>query len=155
MSIDSLREELSQLERDVQAAFGDAGHPNNHPDMKERAKTVESEIVAAQYIATEETISGVGGIFETLREINAIQNEQVKTFFTDHRATLKAMMQLRSPVDLAQLGFEHWNRRAGHVAEGITRTVDVITKERKELSTSMAELWKPFVELVRGDWTRR
>ena len=100
-------------------------------------------------------MSGVGGIFETLREINAIQNEQVKTFFTDHRATLKAMMQLRSPVDLVQLGFEHWNRRAGHVAEGITRTVDVITKERKELSTSMAEMWKPFIELVRGDWTRR
>lgn len=150
MSIDSLREELTQLEHEVQAAFADAG-----PGVKERAKLVESEIVAAQYIATEETLSGVSGIFEMLSEIHAIQNEQFKTFLTDQRATLKAVTQVRSPVDLVQLGFEHWNRRAGHVAEGITRTVDVITKERNELSTSFAEMWKPFVELVRGDWMRR
>ena len=151
MSIDSVREDLTQLEHDVQAAFGGASHPS----VEERAKTIESELVAAQYIATEETISGVGGIFETLSEIRAIQNEQVKTFFADHRATLKALTQVRTPVDLAQLGFEHWTRRAGHVAEGITRTVDAIAKERNELSTSMAEMWKPFVELIRGDWTRR
>ena len=150
VSIDSLREELAQLEREVQEAFADTG-----PGVKERAKAIGTEMVAAQYIATKETMSGVGGIFETMSEIQAIQNEQVKSFFADHRATLKAMTQVRSPVDLVQLGFEHWNRRAGHVAEGITRTADVIAKERKELSTSMAGMWKPFVELICGDWTRR
>jgi hypothetical protein len=151
VSIDSLREELAQLEREVQAAFADTGQPS----VKERAKAVGAEIVAAQYLATKETMSGVGGIFETLSEIQAIQNEQLENFFTDHRATLKAITQVRSPVDLAQLGFEHWNRRVGHVAEGITRTIDVIAKERKEMSESMAGMWKPFVELIRGDWTRR
>jgi uncharacterized protein YegL len=150
VSIDSLREELAQLEHEVQAAFAETG-----PGVKERAKTVATEIVAAEYIATKETMSGVGGIMETLSEIQAIQNEQFKNFFTDHRATLKALTQVRSPVDLAQLGFEHWSRRAGHVAEGITRTVDLIAKERKEMSESMAGMWKPFVQLVRGDWTRR
>ena len=153
MSIESLQEDLAKLERDVQAVFSDTDRLVG--DVKERAKTVEEEIVAAEYIATEETIEGVSGILETLSEIGAIQSEQFKTFFADHRATLEAMTQLRSPVDVLQLGFEHWNRRVSHIAEGITRTAEVIAKERSVLSTSMAEMWKPFVELIRGDWARR
>jgi hypothetical protein len=148
MSIDSIREELAQLERDVEA-LGAASA------VKERAKAVGTEMVAAQYIATKGTMSGVGAIFDTLSEIQAIQGDQLKVLFTDHRDTLTAMTQLRSPMDLVALGFDHWNRRAGHVADGITRTLEVIVKERGEYSSSIAGLWKPLVELVRGDWTRR
>ena len=151
VSINSLREDLARLENDVQTAFNNP----DQPSLQERAKAVGAGIVAAQYVATKETMSSVGGMFEALSEIGAIQNEQFRIFFTDHRDTLKALIQVRSPVDLLQLGFEHWNRRASHVAEAITRTVDVISKERNELSTSMTEIWKPIVGLVRSDWTRR
>jgi hypothetical protein len=147
-SIREIREELAQLERDVKA-FSSAS------SVTERAKTVSNEIVAAQYIATKETISGVGAVFDTLSEIQTIQNDQLGFFFADHRDTLAAMTRLRSPMDFVQLGFDHWNRRAGHVADGITRTIEVIVKERGEFSASIAGMWQPLVELVRGDWTRR
>ena len=153
MSMQSLNEDLAKLERDVQAVFKDTDRLVG--DVKERARTVEEELVAAEFIATEETIEGISGILETLSEIGAIQNEQVKIFFADYRDTLKAITQLRSPADVLRLGFEHWNRRATHVTEGFTKTVDVIAKEGNVLSTSMKEMWKPFVEMIRGDWARR
>jgi hypothetical protein len=149
----SLNEDLAKLERDVQAVFKDTDRLVG--DVKERARTVEEELVAAEFIATEETIEGISGILETLSEIRAIQNEQVKIFFADHRDTLKALTQLRSPADVLRLGFEHWNRRATHVTEGFTKTVDVIAREGNVLSTSMKEMWKPFVDMIRGDWARR
>lgn len=153
MSMQSLNEDLAKLERDVQAVFKDTDRLVG--DVKERARTVEEELVAAEFIATEETIEGISGILETLSEIGAIQNEQVKIFFADHRDTLKALTQLRSPADVLRLGFEHWNRRATHVTEGFTKTVDVIAREGNVLSTSMKEMWKPFVDMIRGDWARR
>jgi len=153
VSMQSLNEDLAKLERDVQAVFKDTDRLVG--DVKERARTVEEELVAAEFIATEETIEGISGILETLSEIGAIQNEQVKIFFADYRDTLKAITQLRSPADVLRLGFEHWNRRATHVTEGFTKTVDVIAKEGNVLSTSMKEMWKPFVEMIRGDWARR
>jgi len=153
VSMQSLNEDLAKLERDVQAVFKDTDRLVG--DVKERARTVEEELVAAEFIATEETIEGISGILETLSEIGAIQNEQVKIFFADYRDTLKAITQLRSPADVLRLGFEHWNRRATHVTEGFTKTVDVIAKEGNVLSTSMKEMWKPFVDMIRGDWARR
>ena len=153
MSIQSLNEDLAKLERDVQAVFKDTDRLVD--DVKERVRTVEEEVVAAEFIATEETIEGISGILETLSEIRSIQNEQVRIFFADHRDTLKGITQLRSPADVLRLGYEHWNRRATHIAEGFTKTAEVIAKEGNVLATSMQEMWKPFVELIRGDWARR
>ncbi len=149
MSIESLNEDLAALERDVRALVKDAAKPAG------AARTIQEEAVAAEFIATEETIENVSGFLATLSKIGEIQNEQIRTLFADHRDTLKALLQVRSPFDLARLSFEHWNRRATHIADGLTRTVDVISQESGHATRSMAEMWKPFVELVRGDWARR
>ena len=153
MSIESLNEDLAQLERDVRALSKDTGRIVE--DVAERARTVEEEIVAAEFIATEETIENVSGWLAALSEIGAIQNEQVKIFFADHRDTLKALARSRSPVDLMRLGYDHWSRRATHVADGLTKTVGVLAKEGRHVTASAAEMWKPLVQLVRGDWARR
>ncbi len=153
MSIESLNADLAALERDVRALAKDTTSP---PDgIAATARTVEEEIVAAEFIAAEETIENVSGLLAALSEIGAIQSEQIRIFFTDHRDTLKALAQSRSPIDVARLGFEHWNRRATHIADGLTRTVGVLAKEGRHATTSVAEMWKPFIELVRGDWARR
>ena len=152
MSIKSLQDDLAKLERDVKAVIDDTGRVVG--DVRRRARTVEAELVAAEFIATEETIEGVSGILETLSGIRTIQKQQVKLFFADHRKTLEGITQLSSPIDLVQLGFEHWNRRATHVAEGLTRTAELIAGEGRQVSMSVGEMWKPFVELIRGDWAR-
>jgi len=153
VSIESLNEDLAALERDVRALVKDAG---TTPDgIAAKVRTVEEEVVAAEFIATEEAVENVSGLLAALSEIGAIQNEQFRTFFTDHRATLKALLQARSPIDVARLGFEHWNRRATHIADGLTRTAGVLAQESRHARTSIVEMWKPFIELVRGDWARR
>ncbi len=152
MSIESLNADLAALERDVRALAKDTTSADG---VAATARKVEEEIVAAEFIAAEETIENVSGLLAALSEIGAIQSEQFRIFLTDHRETLKALAQSRAPVDLARLGFEHWNRRATHIADGLTRTVDVLAKEGRHATTSVVEMWKPFVELVRGDWARR
>ena len=153
MSIESLNEDLAALERDVRALVKDAAGPTQGVDDKVR--TLEQEAVAAEFIATEETIENVSGLLAALSKIGEIQNEQLRTFLADHRDTLKALLQVRSPIDFARLGFEHWNRRATHIADGLSRTVEVISQESSQATRSAAEMWKPFIELVRGDWARR
>jgi hypothetical protein len=152
VSIESVNEELAALERDVRALVEDAGAPERIAD---RARTVREEVVAAEFIAAEETLENVSGLMAALSEIGAIQNEQLRTFLRDHGATLQALVCARSPSDLARLGFEHWNRRTTHIADGLTRTVGVVAQESRHATTSIAEMWKPFIELVRGDWARR
>ncbi|HTK98106.1 MAG TPA: DUF948 domain-containing protein [Pseudomonadales bacterium] len=153
MSIQSLNEDLAALERDVRALVKETNKPAD--DVNRKVRTVEEEVVAAEFIATEETIENVSGVLAALSQIGEIHNEQIRSFFTDHRDTLKALMEARSPLDLARLGFEHWNRRATHIADGLTRTVQVISSESRRATGSISEMWKPFVELVRGDWAVR
>ena len=154
MSIESLNEDLAALERDVRALVKDAAKPAQD-GVNDKMRTVEEEAVAAEFIATEEAIENVSGFLATLSKIGEIQQEQFRTFFADHRDTLKALAQVRSPFGFARLGFEHWNRRATHIADGLTRTVGVISQESGHATRSIAEMWKPFIELVRGDWARR
>jgi hypothetical protein len=149
VSIESLNDDLAQLERDVRALSQDTGRLVG--SVTDRARTVEEEIVAAEFIATEETIETVSGWLAALSDIGTIQSEQLKIFFADHRQTL----QSRSPIDLLRLGYEHWNRRATHIAEGLGKTVGVLTKEGRHMTRSAVEMWKPLIELVRGDWARR
>jgi hypothetical protein len=153
VSIESLNEDLAALERDVRALVKEGAKPVE--GVNGTVRTVEEEVVAAEFIATEETIENVSGLLAALSQIGEIQNEQLRTFFTDHRDTAKALLQVRSPLDVARLGFEHWNRRATHIADGLTRTVEVLSQESRRATGSIAEMWKPFVELVRGDWAVR
>lgn len=153
MSIESLNEDLAALERDVRALVKET--TRSADGMNGRVRKVEEEVVAAEFIATEETIENVSGLLAALSQIGEIHNEQIRSFFTDHRDTLKALLEARSPLDLARLGFEHWNRRATHIADGLTRAVEVISGESRRATGSIAEMWKPFVELVRGDWAVR
>jgi hypothetical protein len=154
VSIESLNEDLAALERDVRALVQDAAKPADG-GIDDTVRKVEEEAVAAEFIATEEAIENVSGFLATLSKIGEIQNEQFRTFFADQRDTLKALVQVRSPFDFARLGFDHWNRRATHIADGLTRTIGVISQETGHATRSIAEMWKPFIELVRGDWARR
>lgn len=157
MSIESLNADLAALERDVRALVKDAGASQTvaTQTVAERVKTVADEAVAAEFIATEEAIENVSGILATLSRIGEIQTEQLRTLLADHRATFQALLQIKSPFDLARLGFDHWNRRATHIADGLTRTVEAVSRETSHATHSVAEMWKPFVDLVRGDWLRR
>lgn len=157
MTIESLNEDLARLERDVRALSNDSARriDDGAENVAETARVIREEVVAAEFVATESAIENVSGLLAALSEIGAIQSEQLKIFFADHRDTLKALLQSRSPIDLMRLGYEHWNRRASHVAEGFTKTVEVLAKESRHATASAGEMWKPLVQLVRGDWSHR
>jgi hypothetical protein len=157
VSIESLNEDLAQRERDVRALSEDSAQlvDDSVENAANAARVIQEDVVAAEFVATESAIENVNGLLSALTEIGSIQNAQLKAFFADHRDTFTALLKSRSPGDLLQLGFEHWNRRATHIAEGLTQTIGVLASETRHMATSAGEMWKPVVELVRGDWTRR
>ena len=69
--------------------------------------------------------------------------------------TAQALAQLRTPVDLLRIGFEHWGRRATHAAEGLGQTVNVLADEARSMTRAFVEVWNPFIELLRRDWMRK
>ena len=110
--------------------------PPGAPRTSTTQSSAEEEAVAAEFIATEETIENVSGFLAALSKIGEIQNEQFRTFFADHRDTLKALPQVtiavRSSRDSASstgIG------RATHIADGLTRTVGVISQESGHANT--------------------
>jgi hypothetical protein len=123
--------------------------------MAERAKLVEEEIVAGEYIAAEEAMENIGSLFGMFSELNAIQLRQFKQFAGDHRDTLKRLVRARSPGELAELGLDHYRRRSQHVVEGFNEALDVVAGEGKFLGNTLVEMWQPFFELVRRDWAPR
>jgi hypothetical protein len=153
VSIESMNEDLARLRRDVRSLSQDAGRILD--DVVDQSRTIREETVAAEFIATEETMENVGSVLDALEALREIQREQMRVFFADQRETITALTQVRSPADLARLGFEHWGRRATHVAEGLNQTVEVLANESRSLTRTLVEVWTPFLQLMRRDWVRR
>ncbi len=116
MSIESLNEDLAQLERDVRALTQDAAQSKIEP------------------AASESTHEHANGWLAALSEIGAIQREQFNALLVDHRESLRALTRARSPIDLIALGYGHWSRRTSHIIDGITRTLDVVTRQGRSNS---------------------
>lgn len=152
MSIESINEDLAKLKRDVRALSQDAGRVLN--DVADQSRTVREEAAAAEFIAAEETMENVGSVLDALSSLRDIQREQLRMFFADHRETLGALGRVRSPIDLARLGFEHWSRRATHVGDGLNQTVGVFVNESRALTDTLVSGWTPFLQLLRRDWNR-
>ena len=153
MTTDSVSSDLKKLEDDVRRLS--VGSPPAHGTLAERAKLVEEEVVAGEYIAAEEAMENIGSLFGMFSELNGIQRRQFKQFAGDHRETLKRLIQARSPGELADLGFDHYRRRSQHLVEGFNEALDVIAGEGKFLGNTLVEMWPPFFELVRRDWAPR
>jgi hypothetical protein len=153
VSIESVNEDLVHLKRDIRALSKDAGRLLG--DVAEQTRTIREEAVAAEFIVNEETMENVGSVLEALSQLRDIQRQQLRVFFADQRATAKAIIEVRSPIDLLRIGFEHWSRRATHVAEGLHQTVNVLANEGRSLNNTLVEVWNPFFELLRRDWVRR
>jgi cell division septum initiation protein DivIVA len=161
-TIESLNADLAELEREVRAlsmaqqrpaATGPAAE-HAPPSVADAARTAVEDTVAASFVATEEMIDSAGGWFVALSELGAIHNDQAKALLKDALDTLRALRNAHSAADVLRTAFDHWNRRATHVAEGLTRTIEVVARESRHASASVAEMWQPMVDLVRAD-TRR
>ena len=150
MSIDSLNQDLAQLEEDVRKLARDSERIT--VDIGKRAQTAREDVVAAEFIATEETLESAGSMLETLATLRDIQQESLRMLIDDHRQSWQALADVRSPLDLVQLGFEHWRRRSSHIALELNQVVDLIATSSRQMTASMVQVWKPFLDLVRRDW---
>lgn len=153
MSIQSVNDDLARLERDVQSLSRDAGRLLD--DVTDQSKTLREEAVAAEFIATEETMENVGSVLGALSDLHEIQRRQLRWLFDDSQASLAALTRARSPADLFRVGLDHWSRRAGHIGEGVGQAVTVLASESRTLTNTLVEMWTPFVALLRRDWERR
>ncbi|HTO58789.1 MAG TPA: hypothetical protein VMJ74_13390 [Pseudomonadales bacterium] len=133
-------------------AAGPAGAQSH--GVANAVRTAVEDTVAASFVATEATIDEAGGWFVTLSELGAIHNDQAKALFKDTLDTLKALRNAHSAADVLHATFDHWNRRATHVAEGLTRAVELFARESRHASTSVGEMWRPVIDLVRADARR-
>ena len=164
-TIESLNADLAELEREVRALSNAQQCPadaaaapaaEDEPQtISDAARVAVEDTVAASFVATEEMIDSAGGWFVTLSELGAIHNDQAKALLKDTLDTMRALRNAHSPGDVLHTAFDHWNRRATHVAEGMTRTIEVVARESRHASTSVAEMWRPVVDLVRADAHRR
>jgi hypothetical protein len=140
MSAHPIEEELARLERDVRALANDAGRA---------ATTLRDEAVAAEYIATEETLENVGTVMDAITRLHEVQRKFWETFLADQRQTLDAFGAARSPGDVLRAGLDHWHRRSEHAAEAFRQTTVVLTDGARSLGNTFNEVWKPFADLVR------
>ena len=152
MSFESMNADLVRLEQDMRELSKDADRLLD--DVAGQGRTLKDEALAAEFLANEETIENVGSILDALAKLGDIQRQQLRDLFADHRATIEALTQMRTPFDLLNIGFEHWARRASHAAEGIGQTVDVLANEARALANTLVEMWGPFMELLRQDWRK-
>ncbi len=152
MSIESMNADLVRLERDMRELSKDADRLLG--DVAGQGRTLKEEALAAEFLATEETIENVGSVLDALAKLGDIQRQQLRKLFADHRTTIEALTQVRTPLDLLNIGFEHWGRRATHAAEGIGQTIDVLANEARALANTLVEVWEPFIELLRRDWRK-
>ncbi len=150
MSIESVNADLARLEADVRHLSQDS--QKLMQDVGAQARVLREEAVAAQFIATEETIENAGSILEALANLRDIQRAQFKQFVEDQRESLRALKGVRSPIGLMELGVDHWQRRARHVAEGLNQAVDVVASESRHMTSAMIQMWKPFLHLLQRDW---
>ena len=150
MSIDSLNQDLARLEEDVRKLARDSQRIT--VDIGKQAKNARDEVVAAEFIATEEALENTGSMLETFAALRDIQQESLRVLLDDHRQSWQALAEVRSPLDLLQVGFEHWRRRSGHIALELNQVVDLLASSGRQMAVSMVQVWKPFVSLVRRDW---
>jgi hypothetical protein len=139
-----LNQQLDHLEREVQALSGSPA----------RAR-LRDEAIAAEYVATEETIENVGTALAAMERLQEIQRRYWQQLLQDHRATFEAVIEVRSPLDLNRVGFEHWQRRVTHTADAIRETASVLADELRSFSNTFVDVWTPFAALVRRDWSGR
>lgn len=144
VSIESLRQQLANLEREVQVLSSASG----------RAR-LRDEALAAGYVATEETIENVGTALAATERLQQIQQRYWQALFQDHRATFDAVTAMQSPLDLTRIGFEHWQRRVTHTADALGETANVLGDELRSLSNTFVDVWAPFAALIRRDWSQR
>jgi len=161
-TIESLNADLAELEREVKALSMTQQPPAAAPAADGKPQAISSaarvaveDTVAASFVATEEMIDSAGGWFVTLSELGAIHNDQAKALLKDTLDTVRALRNAHSPADVLRTAFDHWNRRAAHVAEGMTRTLEVLARESRHATASVGEMWRPVVDLVRADAHRR
>jgi pyridoxal biosynthesis lyase PdxS len=151
VSIESVNEDLARLEADVRHLSSDSRRLAH--DLSDQARVIGEEAVAAQFIATEETIGNTGSILEALAHLRDIQRDQLRVFVEDQRDSLRALREIKSPFGLIEVGVDHAQRRARHVAEGLNQAVDVVATEGRQMTASMLQMWKPFLKLLQRDWS--
>jgi hypothetical protein len=158
VTIESLNATLAELEREVRALSMTQETPAESTaatsDVAATARAVAEDTVAASFVATEAAIDRAGGWFVTLTELGSIQSDQAKALLKDTFDTLKALRNAHSPSDLMQVTFDHWQRRASHIADGLNRATEVIARETRHASASIGEMWRPVIDLVRADARR-
>jgi hypothetical protein len=152
VTIDSVTEDLKQLEEDVRRLSSDGRQLTD--DMEERADVVEQEIVAAEFIAAEETMENIGSLLGMISELNDVHMQQWQRLADDHLETLTRLSEARSPVEVIETGFDHLRRRSEHIGEGFSQAFGVITSEGRFLTDTLVEMWQPFLEMLRRDWAR-
>lgn len=152
LSIESVNKDLAKLEEDVKRLSADSEHLID--DVADQARLLRDEALAAEFIATEETVENVGSLLEMFSVLGDIQRDQVRQFFEDGRTTLTGLSEIRGPGDLISLTLDHWKRRSEHISDGLTKVVEVLADENRFLGNTMSEMWKPFGQMVRGDWGR-
>jgi hypothetical protein len=150
VTIESLNEDLARLEADVRRLTEDSQRLGT--DLEQQARTVREEIVAAEFIATEEAIENAGSLLELLSRLGDIHRDQLKTLWEDHQQSWSALREVRSPTALVEVGFDHWKRRASHVAAGLNQVVDAVVGEGRHVTGAMLEMWSPFLKLLQRDW---
>jgi hypothetical protein len=120
-------------------------------DVKEQTRTLRDEAMAAEYVATEETLENVGTALDALERLEKIRRKYWEVFLSDQLTTFEALTKTRSLADFTRVGFEHWNRRISHGVDAYGETVGVLSDEAHSFVTTFFEMWRPFIEMVRRD----
>jgi len=152
VTIEELKGDLNRLQDDaVQVARDSQSLMRNFGKQRE---TVEDEFVAAELLATNNTIEGVGLLFDSAIRLGEIGRQQFKYCIDDGRKTFKNLRSANTGDEYVDALSLHMGRRVDHLAMGLESTWRMVGDEWNEISSSVDTSWKMFSRMVNTDWSR-
>ncbi len=151
MTIEDLKGDLTRLQDDAARVASDS--QNLIKDFGKQMETVEDEIVAAEILATNNTVEGIGIVFESVILLRDVGTQQIMFLIDDGRETLEKLQTAETSEERIVTLFNHLGRCVNHVSSGFESVCRMVGNELDEISGTVDNSWSFFSRLLSADWS--
>jgi hypothetical protein len=110
------------------------------------------EIVAAELLASRETVAELGILWETVDRLGRLQTRLAGQCVADHLTTLSNIGRATSATGAVAVLADHVDRRVRHLLTGLDQTVTVLSDQSQKTADAAVQVWAPFLAVLRRDW---
>lgn len=144
--LSAFKKDLDRLAREVDELSG---------SMQAETRLAGEEAVGAELLASRELVAQLGIIWDTVEQLGDLYARQLRYWVDDHADTLSAVVSGSSARTAPAIIGAHVERRVAHVTEGLQQSARLLSSQSAKASDTLYHLWKPFLAVMRQDWSGR